>query len=97
MRRSLVAVTLAAALASIVNVAWAQAPSPTVPPQWPWPQQAYAGPSQPPAYSALPPWDAYRQGLINRWELEQLQGPIPQAMQGPSPDGGNQGGADRSD
>ena len=38
------------------------------------------------------PGDAYRQGLISRWELEQLQGPTPQAMQGPSPDGGNAGG-----
>jgi hypothetical protein len=34
------------------------------------------------------PDDAYRQGLINRWELEQIEGPLPQAMQGPSPDGG---------
>jgi hypothetical protein len=33
------------------------------------------------------PEDAYRQGLINRWELEQLVGPTPQALQGPSPDG----------
>ena len=34
------------------------------------------------------PWDAYRQGLVNRWELEQLQGPVPQALQGPSRTGG---------
>ncbi|HLY45725.1 MAG TPA: hypothetical protein VKQ73_09115 [Stellaceae bacterium] len=33
------------------------------------------------------PEDAYRDGLINRWELEQIQGPTPQALQGPSPNG----------
>jgi hypothetical protein len=26
-------------------------------------------------------------GLINRWEIERLEGPTPQALQGPSPDG----------
>ena len=36
---------------------------------------------------ALTPSDAYKQGLINRWELERLEGPLPQAFQGPSPDG----------
>ena len=40
-------------------------------------------------FHAPTPWDAYRQGLINRWELERLEGPTPQALQGPSPDGGN--------
>ena len=33
------------------------------------------------------PEDAYRRGLINRWQLEQLEGPTPQALQGPSVDG----------
>ncbi len=38
--------------------------------------------------NATTPDDAYRQRLINRWELEQLVGPTPQALQGPSPNGG---------
>ncbi len=38
-------------------------------------------------FVAPTPEDAYRQGLINRWELEQLEGPMPQALQGPSPNG----------
>jgi hypothetical protein len=50
------------------------------------PPATYAGP-----YSyrlnALTPDDAYRKGLINRWELEQLVGPTPQALQGPSANG----------
>lgn len=86
MRRSLIALTLVGAMASIVNPARAQAPSPAVPPQWPWPQQAYVGPYPFPANT---PSDAYRQGLISRWELERLEGPTPQALQGPSPNGGN--------
>ena len=98
MRRSLIAVTLAGAVASIVAPARAQAPSPALAPQWPWPQQAYVGTNQPaPLLNAPTAGDAYKQGLINRWELERLEGPTPQAMQGPSPDGGNQGGGDRND
>ena len=38
-------------------------------------------------FPAPTPRDAYREGLINRWELEQYEGPMPQALQGPSPDG----------
>ena len=38
-------------------------------------------------FNAPTPEDAYRQGLINRWELERLIGPRPQALQGPSVDG----------
>ena len=68
-----------------------QAPSAPAPPQWPWPQQAYApGAFQPAPLSNAPtPGDAYKQGLISRWELERLEGPTPQALQGPSPNGGN--------
>ena len=57
--------------------------------------QAPAGPAAAaPTYQGypfvgLPPSDAYKQGLINRWELERLEGPTPQALQGPSPNGGN--------
>ena len=99
MKRYLIAVTLAGAVASIIFApARAQAPSPGIAPQWPWPQQAYVGPHQPaPLLTAPTPWEAYKQGLINRWELERIEGPTPQALQGPSPDGGNQGGGDRND
>lgn len=45
-----------------------------------YPVQRYPFPS-------VTPEDAYREGLINRWELEQFAGPTPQAMQGPSVDG----------
>jgi hypothetical protein len=45
---------------------------------------------------AATPDDAYRQGLINRWELERLTGPVPQAVQGPSPDGNKGGNGDGS-
>ena len=38
-------------------------------------------------FVAPTPEDAYRQHLINRWELEQLTGPTPQALQGPSANG----------
>lgn len=90
MRHLLLGVALAVAA---IGPARAQALSPAAtPPQWPWPQAAYAGASYP--FPALTPWDAYRQGLINRWELERFEGPTPQALQGPSPDGGNQGGGD---
>ena len=45
-------------------------------------------------FPAPTPEDAYKQGLINRWELERYEGPTPQALQGPSVDGakGSQGG-----
>ena len=52
------------------------------PPQWP--QMTYPDPYSY-RFVAPTPDDAYRQGLINRWELEQLVGPMPQALQGPSP------------
>ena len=90
MRHSLIVVTVAGALTSILTPARAQVPSPPATPQWPWPQQAYGGTYQPaPLLNAPTPGDAYKQGLINRWELEQLEGPTPQALQGPSPNGGN--------
>ena len=74
---------IAVALA-LIGPAGAQAP--------PSPSTAYLSAYQSYALIAATPGDAYRQGLINRWQLEQLQGPTPQAMQGPSPDGGNTGG-----
>ena len=90
MKRSLIGITLAGAMASIVSPALAQVPSPAVQPQWPLPQQAYVGTYQPaPLLNAPTPGDAYKQGLINRWELERFEGSTPQALQGPSPNGGN--------
>jgi hypothetical protein len=65
-----------AAAFAVINPASAQVPSPP----------AYAGA---PAwrYAAPTPDDAYRQGLINRWELERIEGPVPQALQGPNANG----------
>src|SRR3954453_12362275 len=41
----------------------------------------------PPLLFAAPtPQDAYRDGTINRWQFEQLEGPLPPALQGPRPD-----------
>lgn len=91
MRRFLIGATLAATVATVIGPVQAQAPSPAAaPPQW---AVAYFGST----YQAYPfpaptPWDAYRQGLINRWELEQFEGPTPQALQGPSPDSSTHGG-----
>lgn len=78
MRQLLIGVTAAIAVIGPVS---AQAPGP--------------GPSlaaNPGAYQPYPiPGgdleDAYRNGLINRWELERYQGPTPQALQGPSANG----------
>ena len=49
-------------------------------------QQQYPDPNSY-RFVAPTPEDAYRAHLINRWELEQLSGPTPQALQGPSPNG----------
>jgi hypothetical protein len=57
------------------------------------PPATYPGPVQRYPFSAATPRDAYRQGLINRFELEQYEGPTPQALQGPSVDGGRGGAA----
>ena len=93
MKRSLIGIIpLAGTVASIVSPVLAQVPVPSpaaAPPQW---QAAYIGGTYrdwPYPFPALTPWDAYRQGLINRWELERYEGPTPQALQGPSPNGGN--------
>ena len=54
--------------------------------QQPLPSAGYPAPYRYP-YPGLAPRDAYRVGLINRWELEQLEGPTTPALQGPSVDG----------
>jgi hypothetical protein len=83
MKHLLIGITAAITMAAIGQV-WAQAPAPG-------PQQAFAPASLYPINAATPR-DAYRQGLLNRWELEQLVGPEPQALQGPSVDGERGGG-----
>jgi hypothetical protein len=83
MRHLLIGVTAAITMA-VISPVWAQvapsAPQPLSPPA------AYPSPYRYP-FPGLAPRDAYRAGLINRWELEQVEGPTPQALQGPSVDG----------
>ncbi len=82
MKYFLIGITAAITITAI-GPAWAQVPSPGA-------QQPQRAPPTYPApyrFNAPTPSDAYKQGLINRWELEQLEGPTPQALQGPSPDG----------
>jgi hypothetical protein len=94
MRQIFTGVALAVSLAVSIAPVRAQAPWPAAgPPQWPQ-VASFGGTYQPYAFPAATPSDAYRQGLINRWELERYEGPTPQALQGPSPDGGNQGGGE---
>ena len=88
MRYPLAGIT--AAIAVIISPVWAQAlPPGAYQPQWP--PAPYPDPHGY-RFVAPTPRDAYRTGLINRWELEQLEGPTPQALQGPSPDGTKGGG-----
>jgi hypothetical protein len=94
MRHLLIRVTLAVTAATIISPVRAQVPPPAAaPPQWP--PAAYSGSTYPPYPLLAPtPRDAYRDGTINRWQLEQLEGPTPPALQRPSPDGtrGGDGG-----
>ena len=84
MRHLLIGATAAASIA-VISPVLAQVPAPTAPAAAvPYPAQRYP-------FAAPTPDDAYREGLINRWQLEQYQGPTPQALQGPSPNGGNRG------
>jgi hypothetical protein len=80
MKHFLIGITAAVAAAVLSTGIWAQVLSPRQP------QSPYAD-----AYGygidALTPEDAYRSHQINRWELEQLTGQLPQALQGPSPNG----------
>jgi len=86
MRQLLIGVTAIASLVAI-GPTWAQAPQP-------FPPAAYSAQRYP--FPAPTPEDAYRGGLINRWELEQFQGRLqPQALQGPSVDGSKGGGDGR--
>jgi hypothetical protein len=89
MKHLLIGITAAITVAAI-GQGWAQVPSPAT-------QQAQWARPAPYSFNAPTPRDAYRQGLINRWELEQLVGPEPQALQGPPVDGdrGNSDGGGR--
>jgi hypothetical protein len=94
MRHLLMHVTLAVTVATVITPVQAQTPSVAVaPPQSP---AAYSGGTyQSYPFPAPTPEDAYRAGLINRWEYEQFVGPLPQALRGPSVDGtrgGDSGG-----
>jgi hypothetical protein len=60
-----------------IGQASAQVPAPAAP-------HGYWSPA---TINAPTPEDAYRQGLINRWQYEQMTGPLPQALLGPSVDG----------
>ncbi len=77
----LLAATAIAGVSAAVSPALAQYQPPGTPPYYTPPPY----PNAQPYYGALDPEDAYRSGLINRWQLEQLEGPTPQALQGPSP------------
>jgi hypothetical protein len=91
MRHLLMRFTLAATAVTIISPVQAQIASPAAAPP-PWSPTAYSGSTyQPYLFPAPTPRDAYRDGLINRWELERLEGPLPQALQGPPVDG-NRGG-----
>jgi hypothetical protein len=98
MRQSLMRVALAVTAAAIVIPAHAQIPSAAAPPPAQWPPAAYSGSTyQPYPFPAPTPQDAYREGLISRWELERYEGPLPEALQGPPVDGsrGGDGGGGR--
>ena len=93
MRSLFIRVTMAVAAATVVSPVQAQIASPAAAPP-PWPPAAYSGSSSfPYPFPAPTPEDAYKDGLINRWTYEQIQGPLPAAMQGPSPTAPEEGAA----
>lgn len=89
MRRLVIGLTAAATI-SVIGPLRAQIAPPTVP----QPRPAAADPARRYPFPGATPEDAYRDGLINRWQLEHYEGPTPPALQGPSPDGNkvNEGG-----
>jgi hypothetical protein len=95
MSHFLIRATLAVTAVIIFNPVQAQIPPAAVaPPQWP-PVAYSVSTYQAYPFQAPTPRDAYRQGLINRWELERFEGPQPPALQGPPVDstrGGDGGG-----
>ena len=89
--RHLLIGTTAAATIVVTGSVWAQVLPPGA--AQPWPPAAYSVLRYP--FPAPTPDDAYRQGLINRVELERFAGPLPQALQGPSVDGSRGGSGER--
>ena len=80
-------VMLAVTVATVITLVQAQIASAAIAaPQLP-PAAHSGGTYQSSPFPAPTPEDAYRAGLINRWQLEQLAGPLPQALQGPSVNG----------
>ena len=79
MRHFVIGAVAAFAIASpaVAQVPYSRFPQPAAP------TAAYYGSSW--GSVAPTPEDAYRQGLISRWDLERLEGPLPQALQGPNP------------
>jgi len=95
MRHLLIAATAALTTAAFIGPVQAQVYA--APPAAP-PPTAYYGSTYSYPFPAPTPEDAYRQGLINRWQLEQYAGPLPPALQGPSANGdkgGSNGGGGR--
>jgi hypothetical protein len=84
MRHLLIGITTAATRA-VIGPLRAQVPPPSTPQSLP--RATSTAPVQRYSFPAPTPEDAYRAGLINRWELEQYQGRTPQALQGPSANG----------
>jgi hypothetical protein len=76
-------------IAAAITIAAIGPASAQVPPPPVVQQVQYAAPPGWPGYplNAVTPEDAYRQHLINRWDYERLEGPLPQALQGPSANG----------
>ena len=94
MKRFLICVVAAGTVGWAISPAQAQVPGPAAAPQQ---VQGYYGTVYRYPFPAPTPEDAYRQGLINRWDLQRYEGPQPQALQGPSVDGsrGGEGGGGR--
>jgi hypothetical protein len=82
---------VASILAVTVSPVRAQAPPPGTY-QAPLPPAPSPNPVPYYGFNAATPEDAYRDGQINRWQYQQIEGPLPQALQGPSPNGGRGGG-----
>jgi hypothetical protein len=93
MRYLFIRVTMAVAAATIISPVQAQIARPAAAP----PPPAYSAGGFPYPFPAPTPEDAYKEGLINRWTYEQIRGPLPTAMQGPSPDGARGGGGGGGD
>src|SRR3954467_12983438 len=71
MRHLSMRVTLAVTAATIISPVQAQTASPAIPPPQ-RPPAVFSSNSFPYPFSAPTPEDAYREGLINRWNYEQL-------------------------